>query len=96
MQRCATKVTLKLLDSTEKSATGVRKTASRNQLKKKKAERAGDLLRNKTDKIDKITKTAPKSVLSKSITSMQTDVTLKEMDIPPEKRQQINDELKLI
>ena len=61
----------------------------------KTADGADDLTGDKI--ANKITKAASKNVMSKSITSMRTeDVTPKEMDIPAEKRQQINDELKLI
>ena len=74
----------KLMDTATKTGIDTAKTASKRVVQKT-AEAAGDLIGNKiADKITSVGKPKEKTK------------TLEEIYIPPEKRQQINDDLKLI
>ena len=86
----------KLLDSTKKSPTDARKTASKKAIQKM-AEATGDLIGNKI--ADKITSISKKS--TKELPNDETEVdveraTPKKRYISPEERQQIIDELRLV
>ena len=75
----------KLMDTATKTGIGAAKTASKRVVQKI-AEAAGDLIANKiADKITSLGKTKSK----------QKEKEEKEIYIPPEKRQQIIDELRL-
>ena len=85
-----------LLDSTKKSPTDARKTASKKAIQKL-AEATGDLIGNKI--ADKITSVSKKS--TKELPNDETEVdverpTPKKRYISPEERQQIIDELRLV
>ena len=74
----------KLMDTATKTGIDAAKTASKRVVQKT-AEATGDLIGNKiADKITSVGKPKEKTKI------------LEEIYIPPEKRQQINDDLKLI
>ena len=75
----------KLMDTTTKTGIGAAKTASKRVVQKT-AEAAGDLIGNKiADKITSIGKSKKKEKINQP----------EEIHIPPEKRQQIIDDLRL-
>ena len=84
----------KLLDTTRKLATDALNTAS-NRTSQKMAETTDDFLGKKIP--EKITKAASKNIKDpKKSEPNTTTKMLKEIIIPPEKRQQIIDELRLL
>ena len=84
----------KLFDSAKKSTTDAIKSASKRAIGKT-AEATGDLVGNKI--ADKITSISNKSSAEHSKNDANSEIELpKKRYIPPEERQQIIDELRLI
>ena len=84
----------KLVDTAKKSATDAIKTASKKAIQKT-AEATGDLVGNKI--ADKITSVSKKPTIK--LPSIDEDAELtthKKRYIPPEERQQIIDELRIV
>ena len=86
----------KLLDSTTKSTTDTIKTASKRAIQKT-AEATGDLIGNKiADKITSISKKPTEELHNNDETEDLEITTHKKRYVPPEERQQIIDELRLV
>ena len=88
----------KLLDSAKKSTTDAIKTASKREIQKT-AEATGDLISNEI--ADKKTNASTGLHSKKSLVRLQNDDANSQIEahkryVSPEKRQQINDELRLV
>ena len=87
----------KLVDSAKMSATNTIKTASKRAIQKA-AEAKGDFIGHKiADKITRVSKKCPRELHSKELSSNEANNEIpRERYIPPQERQQIIDEFRLI